>query len=71
MNQQQDEWSTFKKMSSAPWTSIAASTSLSPTNVLPRRKSDLDEESQHIQVHCALSYGKHLMKPKNKKKGKV
>lgn len=63
-SQQQDEGSTFKKMSSAPWTSIAASTSLSPTNVLPRRKSDLDEELQHMQVHCALSYGKHLMKPK-------
>ncbi|KAI8337719.1 hypothetical protein BC941DRAFT_426016 [Chlamydoabsidia padenii] len=53
--QQQDE-STCKKMSSAPWASISTSTSLSTINVTPRQKSDPDEDLQHMQIHCALSY---------------
>ncbi|CAO3589319.1 unnamed protein product [Absidia cylindrospora] len=58
--QQRDEASSFKRLSSSPWSSISTSTTSPPVSssstVTPRRKSDPDEDLHNIQIHCAFPY---------------
>ncbi|ORZ12282.1 hypothetical protein BCR42DRAFT_468053 [Absidia repens] len=58
--QQRDEASSFKRLSSSPWSSISTSATSPPvpssSTVTPRRKSDPEEDLHHMQIHCAFPY---------------